>query len=95
MEWDDLRDFIDSVEGPTLGIISVARGGSVSQGADGSFSATATNAGTFAGPGSAGVGRGMADAADVSAQVVASAARPGTWLLLLAGVALVIAIAKS
>lgn len=101
-DWQGLSDFIYSVEGPTLGILSVAKGGSVSQGADGSFSATATDSGTFAGPGAAGTGRnGIPAAADVSSAVVASAplaavlSRPGAWLLALAGVAVVIAIVKS
>lgn len=104
-DWSGLSDFINSVEGPTLGIISLAKGGSISQGSDGTLSATAsTENGTFAGPGASGTGRGAPYAADVASQVIAAgpgiigpgfAISPGVILIGLAAAIGIFAIAKS
>lgn len=103
-DWGGLSDFINSVEGPTLGVISLVKGGSVSQGADGTFSATSSSQnGTFAGPGAAGTGYAAPLAADVSQSVIASAPfnvggfalSPGIILIGLAAALGIFAIAKS
>lgn len=92
-DWAGLSDFVNSVEGPTLGIISLARGGSVSQsGPQGTISATSNPNGTFAGPGAGGTGQGIPAAADIGNAIVS---RPGLVLLGLAAIVALFAVLKS
>lgn len=92
--FDDLSDFINSVEAPTLGIISVAKGGSVStstgpQGTTLSASGS-PGQGTFA-PGTGSGDPGVASLGGVAGMM----SRPGLLLLGLAAIVVVVAIAKS
>lgn len=95
-DWNGLSDFINSVEGPTLGVLALAKNGSVS---DGSISAAAGGSnGSFAGPGAAGTGAAAALAAGVSSSVVSAGGFALTPGMILIGLALLLgglAIAKS